>query len=95
MRINHEIVTFLKRTIGEKIPGSSVYLFGSRAQDDAVGGDIDVMIITPKPIDKKIVRSIRIEFYKKFGWQKIDLVHFTDSDQSVFKRLIQTNCIAL
>ena len=95
MRLDNHIVKFLKQIIGEKIPGATIYLFGSRTKDNASGGDIDIMIITNDPVDKKIFRFIRVEFYKKFGWQKIDFVNFTDEDQSIFRRLIQSDCIAL
>ena len=70
-------------------------LFRSRTSDESVGGDIDLMILTDTLVNKKVLRAIRIEFYKKFGWQKLDLVNFTSSDTSVFKQLIQTNAIEL
>jgi len=95
MRLDDDIKCFLKQAIGERIPEAELYLFGSRADDEAKGGDIDVMIVTTHPIDKKILRPIRIEFIKKFGWQKLDLVSFTKDDNSVFKRIIQTNAIEL
>ena len=95
MRLDDEIKDFLKQAIGEKIPGAELYLFGSRTDDEAKGGDIDLMILTTNPIEKKILRPIRIEFFKKFGWQKLDLVNFTKDDNSVFKRIIQTTAIEL
>jgi len=72
-----------------------VYLFGSRTNDDALGGDIDILILTEKPINKRIFRPIRVEFFKQFGWQKLDLVNYTYNDTSVFKQLIQTTAIQL
>ena len=95
MRLDPNIQLFCKQTIGEKIPGAKLYLFGSRTNDEALGGDIDLMILTDNPVDKKVFRTIRVEFYKKFGWQKVDLVNFTFNDTSVFKQLIQTNAIEL
>lgn len=95
MRLNHQIRSFLKQIIGDKIPESKIYLFGSRVDDKSNGGDIDLMILTKEPIDKKILRTIRVEFYKRFGWQKIDLVNFTEDDYSVFRQLIQSNCTVL
>lgn len=95
MRLNDQIIGFLKQAFGEKNPEAKLYLFGSRVNDNALGGDIDLMILTPTPIDKKRIRAIRIEFYKRFGWQKIDLVNFTYNDSSVFKQLIQSEAIKL
>ncbi|NDP23121.1 MAG: nucleotidyltransferase domain-containing protein [Paludibacter sp.] len=95
MRINNKIITFLKSSFSEKTPEAKLYLFGSRIHDDAQGGDIDVMIISDTLIEKRMIRNIRVEFYKKFGWQKIDLVNFTFSDTSVFKQLVEKEAIEL
>lgn len=95
MRLDNQIIQFFKQIIAHKMPGAKVYLFGSRTSDESMGGDIDLMILTDTLVNKKVLRAIRIEFYKKFGWQKLDLVNFTSSDTSVFKQLIQTNAIEL
>ena len=95
MRLNNQIIQFLKQTFEEKIPEAKVYLFGSRTRDDASGGDIDLMVVTQNHVDKKILRAIRVEFYKRFGWQKIDIVNFTHDDQSLFRQLIKPNAIEL
>jgi predicted nucleotidyltransferase len=95
MRLDDKIKNYLKQAIGEKIPGARLYLFGSRTDDNALGGDIDILVMTQTPVEKKIFRAIRVEFFKKFGWQKIDLVNFTFDDTSVFKQLIQDQAIEL
>jgi len=95
MRLNPEIAGYLKQLILEKIPGSTIYLFGSRVDDNALGGDIDLMILTNEPADKRIFRKIRIEFIKKFGWRKVDLVNFTYSNESSFRKLIDLSSIRL
>jgi uncharacterized protein len=95
MRLNPEIANYLKQLIQEKIPGSAIYLFGSRVDDNALGGDIDLMILTNEPADKRIFRKIRMEFIKKYGWRKIDLVNFTYSNDSSFRKLIDISSIRL
>jgi len=95
MRLNPEIADVLKRLITEKIPGSTIYLFGSRTDDNERGGDIDLMILTDEPADKRVLREIRIEFIKKYGWRKIDLVNFTYSNESSFRKLIELSIIQL
>ena len=95
MRLNPDLVNFLTQLIRDRIPGSSVFLFGSRTDDTARGGDIDLLILTDQPVDRRIMRLIRLEFIKKYGWRKIDLVNFTYSNQSVFRKLIDLNCIQL
>jgi len=95
MRLKPEIAHYLKQLIHDKIPGSTIYLFGSRVDDKARGGDIDVLILTDEPTEKSVLRKVRIELIKKFGWRKIDLVNFTHSDKSIFRQLIERNCIQL
>jgi len=53
------------------------------------------MILTDEPAEKSVLRKVRIEFIKKFGWRKIDLVNFTHSDESIFRQIIERNCIQL
>lgn len=91
MRIKPEIKDFIKENARRLFPGNEIYLFGSRLHDNELGGDIDIMILSEKKIEKRILRQFRIKFYKKFGWQKIDLVNFTKDDNSTFKRLILEN----
>jgi len=95
MRLNPDIANYLKQLIQEKIPGSTIYLFGSRVDDKARGGDIDLMILTDEPADKRIFRKIRLEFIKKYGWRKVDMVNFTYSDESPFRKLIDTSSVQL
>lgn len=95
MRLDQEITQYIKKVIQTEIPGSTVYLFGSRIDDLARGGDIDIMILTDEPADKRIFRKIRIAFIHQFGWRKIDLVNFTYSSESPFRKLIDLNCIQL
>lgn len=95
MRLNPEIAIYLKQLIQAEIPGSTVFLFESRVDDNSRGGDIDLMILTDEPADKRIFRKIRLNFIKKFGWQKIDLVNFTYSNDSSFRKLINQQCVQL
>lgn len=95
MRLDNQIVQFFKQRILDNKPDARIYLFGSRTSDNATGGDIDILIVTQSLINKSVIRSIRIDFFKKFGWQKVDIVNFTENDQSVFKHIIQSNAIEL
>jgi len=55
MRLNPEIANYLMQLIQDKIPGSTIYLFGSRLDEMNHGGDIDMMILTavPSPLKNK------------------------------------------
>ncbi len=95
MRLDRDIANYLKQVIQTEIPGSSIYLFGSRVDENARGGDIDIMVLTNEPVEKRIFRKIRLRFIKRLGWRKIDLINFTYADESTFRKLIDTNCIKL
>jgi predicted nucleotidyltransferase len=54
---------------------TKIYLFGSRADDNKKGGDIDIYIETEvreNILDKKI--GMLLELEKKLGQRKIDIV---------------------
>ena len=91
MRLSALKISYFKSRITEELPGAQLYLYGSRTDDGARGGDIDLIVLTPTPVNKSIFRTIRIGFYKKFGWQKVDLVNFTFDDQSLFRQLISSD----
>ena len=88
MRLKTEILVFIKERAQKMFPDAEFYLFGSRLDTKASGGDIDILILSDKKIDNRQLRLFRVDFYKKFGWQKLDLVNFTRSDNSTFKKLI-------
>lgn len=90
MRLKSEIKTYIKESAILLFPDTEVYLFGSRTKENEKGGDIDLLLISDKKIENKKLRIFRVNFYKKFGWQKIDLVNFTKAEDSTFKKLILT-----
>lgn len=72
-----------------------IYLFGSRTNDLKKGGDIDLLFLTEKPIQKYLLRKFRVAFYKKYGWQKIDIVNFQEHQESTFRALISKDAVLL
>ncbi len=68
MRITDEMADFIKTGLKKIEPDSKVYLFGSRTDDQAKGGDIDILWLTSEKIPSSRIRPFRIGFFKKFGW---------------------------
>lgn len=95
MRLDSKIVQFLKSEFAQKVPDATLYLFGSRIDDNAKGGDIDLMIISQNRIPGQTLRSIRTRFYQQFGWQKIDMVNFAQDENPTFRQLIEPTAILL
>ncbi len=68
-----QIVTKIKEVLGDEV---QVMLFGSRVDDSAKGGDIDLYIKTPNPIEDlaKSIMMIEAKLILVLGDQKIDIV---------------------
>ena len=58
-------------------PTARVKLFGSRVDDDAKGGDIDLLIECPEPIENAGVFAARLaaKIQMKIGERKIDVLY--------------------
>jgi uncharacterized protein len=81
------------RTISSVDPDATVYLFGSRADDQARGGDIDLFVLSTR-IDMLTKLKIVAELHQKLGEQKIDLVVYPDLTKT-FARLASERGIKL
>lgn len=59
-------------------PRSTVRLFGSRLDDARRGGDIDLLVETPEPLEPKTLVERRTRFiarlYRLLGEQRIDVL---------------------
>ena len=53
MHINAIELQAIRSTLGAADPRGRIYLFGSRADDQRHGGDIDLFLEATKPIDVK------------------------------------------
>jgi len=87
MRIKAEQLEFIKNELNSLQKNMEVYLFGSRTDDLSKGGDIDLLILSDKPVERQKIRNFRIKFYRKFGWQKIDIVAFLKKENNPFKEI--------
>lgn len=73
MRLYKEEIEVLKKKLATFSLDAKLYLFGSRVDDSARGGDIDLLIISDK-ITKKDLRLLRVDFFQHFGEQKLDIL---------------------
>lgn len=95
MRISTEEATLLKKHILALSPNAAIYLFGSRADDDKRGGDVDIMVLSERELLWKEKALIKYEFFEKFGEQKIDIVSFSFKEDNPFKRIAMEEGIKL
>jgi len=76
--------SFLNAVRGED-PDAAVYLFGSRVNDAARGGDIDMLVLS-KRIDVVAKLAILATLHEQLGDQRIDFAVYPDVTQP-FARL--------
>ena len=94
MRLSLEEVSTLKSALYDIDPKASLYLFGSRVDDDAKGGDIDLLVIS-LILAKKDLATIRWAFFDKFGEQKMDLLLDDGALNTPFAKMIFNKAIKL
>lgn len=72
--LEHATIT---RSIAQRDPAAEVYLFGSRTDDQARGGDVDLLVLSQRIrlMDKL---DILADLHRELGEQKIDLVVYPD-----------------
>ena len=73
MRLTASEVSAIREEIGWLDPKAEVYLYGSRVDDTARGGDVDLLIISDMLGFREVLR-LRIRILDRIGWQQLDLV---------------------
>jgi len=93
MRLTQHQQAVIRETVAEADPSARTFVFGSRAVDDARGGDIDLLCFSRK-IDRHGRRRIKRSLCDRLGAQKIDFI-VADDEASPFVRLIMPTAIRL
>lgn len=94
MRLSSNEILALKNSFKNIFKSGKIYLFGSRVDDNKKGGDIDLLIVSEN-VDKKALRKFRLEFFKEFGEQKLDIVVDDGSFKKPFNKLILQKAVLL
>ena len=63
MRLKPEEIEFIKKQLSPIQRNAEIYLFGSRTDDQAKGGDIDLLLLSEKPIKRADIRRGRIFWF--------------------------------
>ena len=72
---------------------ASIYLFGSRADDAAKGGDIDLLVLSTR-ITLLVKLGILAQLHQKLGDRKIDIAVYHD-DSRPFPRMVMQEGVRL
>lgn len=93
MRLTSHEQETIKEVIHRLDGTAKIYLFGSRADDQKRGGDIDLLIVSELITDRDR-RHLRLQLFEKLGEQKIDLVISKDLSKP-FERIAYSQGVLL
>jgi hypothetical protein len=87
MRLEKEQIQSIKRQAAKWAPGAETFVFGSRTDPAARGGDIDLLVLAEQKLPLTTLRCLRRAILDEIGEQKLDIVSFARSAQHPFKEL--------
>ena len=73
MRLRADEAETIREEVQRSDPTAEIYLFGSRTDDAARGGDIDLLLVSDK-LNFRDVLGLRSRILDRIGWQQLDLV---------------------
>ena len=72
MRLTASEISAIREEIGRLDPQAEVYLYGSRVDDTARGGDVDLLVLSDTLGFRDVLR-LRAGILDRIGWQQLDL----------------------
>ena len=94
MRLSMEEIETIKTAVAREDLEARVFVFGSRANDAARGGDID-LLIESMVMDRESIRRVRLAFFARFGEQKLDIVVDNGKDNQPFIQMVRQEAVEL
>ena len=79
MRLTQQEQQVICDSINRVDPEARILLFGSRVDDQARGGDIDLLVLSER-LGFDDLWPIRREILDRIGWQKLDLIIENERD---------------
>ena len=89
MRITSEEHATISKLIHQVDAEAKIYLFGSRVDDTALGGDIDLLVLSEK-INLMSKLELLAQMHRQLGERKIDVVIYPDTGHPFPRMVIQT-----
>jgi predicted nucleotidyltransferase len=84
MRLNHDQIQIIKQTVELSLgKDASVRLFGSRLDDKAKGGDVDLHISLARPVASTVVATSQLaaRLERKLDGRKVDVRLWTPDQE--------------
>lgn len=88
MRLAAHEQSAIREAIHEADAEASIYLFGSRVDDEAKGGDIDLLVLSSK-ITLMMKLGILARLHRTLGERKIDIVVYPDTSRPFPRMVLQ------
>ncbi len=95
MRLRPEELASIRKHKAVFAPNAEAYLFGSRTNPAARGGDIDLFLLTEDRLPQSTVRKLRRAILNEIGEQKLDIINFTRSAQHPFKDIAMASSVKI
>ena len=73
MRLSADEVEVIRDEVRRLDAESEIYLYGSRTNDAARGGDIDLLVVTDTLGFREVLR-LRTRILDRIGWQQLDML---------------------
>ncbi len=73
MRLAPAAAAAIREEVCRLDPEAEVYLFGSRTDDRAKGGDIDLLVVSDR-LSWAAQLRLRVAILDRIGWQQLDLL---------------------
>ena len=73
MRLSADEVKAICEEVRRLDSNAEIFLYGSRTDDSARGGDIDLLVVSDKLGFRDVLR-LRTAILDRIGWQQLDLV---------------------
>ena len=92
MRLSNDTIKLIKQGISSCFGNVEVYLFGSRADDNKTGGDIDIAIkidITKEEFKKRKISFLTYLLKKDFAFN-IDIIHLNSVSGLILQEINKT-----
>jgi len=85
VRLKQQQIKTIKQQAAKLAPDAEVFVFGSRTDPAARGGDIDLLLLGEAKLPMSILRRLRRAILQQIGEQKLDIVSFSRSTGHPFK----------
>ncbi len=100
VRLTRDQIEAIRRAVRQVAgEGARVFLFGSRTDPEARGGDIDLLVRLDRPLDEAACFRLKLDLlahlYRELGERRIDLVIVAGEPRGDFECTVMDEAVPL